>query len=450
MDRRTFLTRFGVAAGLGGLAGCGGDPRTDSAPNSPSQTETPSPTPESTETRTESPTQTATPTPSPDLRERPVIFTSPAEVRAIAERARAGEEPWKTGYENIVEDAEKALDANPKSVVDNGSPDGVDDPHRYGTDAPYQGKDGVYSDDINRHDYMIALDMKDWIRDAAQGYAFTGEDKYARQAIDLLHHWFLDDETRMYPAANNFGPHTEGLKSQNSIEHYIFLPGMFYGAALVSGHPYWDEKSGSSEEALAGWIEAFQESLKKGSRGGPEGDEIYKWWVTTRATTAALIDDRKSLEEAFDLWRTTALTDFESRGSFEYARKRTRGLYYSASAVNALTYCAEIARHHGVDLYGYTGDDDSSKPVLERAHDFHVQYMIDPTEWPWQELEGYDRNEREYGLSSYELAYSLHGEGKDKYLQALEKFGRPIHDWRILGWVTATHGNKFALNLTNG
>ena len=423
MERRTFLGRTGTAIAIGTVT-----TRVALAQQESTPTETPAVG-----------SETARPT---RRRERPVIFISPAEVRAVRKKVRAGAEPWRTGYENLVEDAEKALGGNTKSVVDNGAPAGADDPHKYGTDAPYQGKDGVFSEDVNRHDYDIALDVKDWIRDAAQGYAFTGKDEYARQAIDLLHHWFLDDETGMFPAANNFGPHTEGLKSQNSIEHYIFLPAMFYGAALVSGHPYWDEKQGS-EKALAEWLRTFQENLKMDARGGPEGDEIYKWWVTTRAATAALLGDEESLAEAFELWANVALTDFESRGTFRYARERTRGLYYSLSALNALTQCAEIARHHGVDLYGFTGFDDSSKPVLERAHDYHAQYVLDPTEWPWQELDGLDRDEREYGAVSYELAYSQRR--KKRYLRALEKMGRPIHDRRVLGWVTLTHGNRFEL-----
>ena len=448
MNRRTFLARFGAAAGIGSLAGCNRNqqPETPNTPP-PTATETQTSTPGTeTETETVEPSATETATESPDLRDRPVIFISPAEVRAARAKVEAGKEPWKTSYEKLMDDADSALDATPKSVVDNGAPVKTDDAHKYGSDAPYQGKDGVYSDDINRHDYLIALDMKDWIRDTAQAYAFSREDKYAEKAIDLLHHWFLKEDTRMYPSVINYGPHTEDLKGQNSIEHYIFLPAMFYGAALVSGHPYWEEKEGASEEALLGWVRTFQKSLETGPHGGTTGDEIYKWWTTTRAITAALLGDEEGLQAAFDEWRSTALKDYNERGTFEAERVRTRGLFYSLSAENALTLGAEVARHHGVDLYQYVGDKEGpDKSVLRRAYDFHAEYIIDPSEWPWKERKGLERSEREYGLVGYELAYSYWQD--DQYLEAIQKFGRPIHDWRVLGWVTLTHGNRFALDV---
>lgn len=458
MDRRTFLVRVGAPSLVAALAGCGGTQQgvTPSTPKStvpPTGTATSSPrataaggTPgETTGETTAGETATAgTETATIPRRERPVVFVSPAEVQAIRAKVDAEEEPWRTSFAQLVDDADSALDADPKSVTDNGAPANVDDPRKYGTDAPYQHKDGVFSDDINRHDYKIALAMKDWIRDTAEAYAFTRKDKYAKKSIDLIHHWFLDPETGMYPSNRNYGPHTEGLKSQNSIEFYIFIPAMIYGATLVSGHPYWKQK-GQSEDALHTWMRKYQKSLEKGANGGPEGDEIYKWWTTTRALTAAYLGDQPALEDAFDTWRTTALKDFEAdRGTFRYSRHRTRGLYYSLSAMNALTMGAEIARHHGVDLYGYTLDG-MSEPVLKKAHDYHVQYALDPTTWPWKELGGLDRDEREYGLVSYEMCYSRWQ--NPKYLKALKKLGRPIYDQRVTGWVTLTHGNRFDLNV---
>jgi hypothetical protein len=431
IDRRTFLARATAVGVLGALAGCGGR---DVGPETPPPS-TPTPRPG------EPPTSTPTPTP-PD--ERPVVFLSPDEVAAIRKKLAGRAQPWYDAYRKLIADADAAVRASPKSVVDNGSPAGVDNPRKYGSDAPYQSKDGVFSDDIDRRDYFASLDMKDWIRDPALAYAFTGEDRYARAAIDNLHHWFLDERTGVYPSANNYGPDTEGLKSQNSIEYYIFIPAMVHGAALVSGHPYWTEKP-NGEPALRNWMTTFQESLNYGSRGGLTGDEIYKWWVTTRAAVAAYLGDESGLEAAFRDWRTTALTDYEDRGTFAYARQRTRGLFYSLSALNALTLCADIARHHGVDLYSYTRDGDST-PVLQQAHQYHAPILLDPSRWQWQELDGLSASEREYGLVSYELAYSQRRD--DQFLSAIQTSGRPIYDQRILGWVTLTHGNAFALDLS--
>lgn len=432
MDRRKFLLRTGAAVALGTVAGC-----SDLTP-----TETPTETESEAPTETETRTATETPTPQSDV-DRPILFNSPAKISALRRKIDAGEQPWKRAFDEMIEDADRALDASPRSVVDNGAPAGEDDPHRYGSDAPYQGKDGVFSENINRGDYEAGLDMKDWIRDTAQAYRFTGDDEYAEKAIDLLHAWFVDEESRMYPSPINYGPHSEGLKGQNSIEHYIIVPAMVYGAALVDDHSYWEKKAGDGTEAVRSWLREFQGPLQSGSNGGVESDEIHKWWVTTRLIVAAYLDDMDAFENACDDWRTRVIQDFADRGTFENERPRTRGLFYSLSAMNALTIGAEVARHYDVDLYSYVTEG-MSKSVLQKSHQYHAEYIVDPSEWQWQERDGLDRGERRYGAVSYELCYSRWH--RDDYWNAIKAAGRPVYDRRLLGYVTLTHGDLFELD----
>jgi hypothetical protein len=386
---------------------------------------------------------TTTPTPRPDT-ERPILFNSPEKVAAIRSRIEEGEQPWTRAFSDMKEDADRALNASPRSVVDDGPPAGTDNPHRYGTDAPYQRKDGVYSEDINRHDYEAALTMKDWIRDTAQAYRFTGEDRYAETAIDLLDVWFLDEDTRMYPSSVNYGPATEGLKGQNSVEHYIFVPAMVYGAALVYDHPYWQEIDGKGREGLRDWFTEFQRTLESGAHGGVESDEIHKWWVTTRLLVAAYLDDMAAFESACEDWRTRVIRDFDERGTFEKDRPRTRGLFYSLSAMNALTLGAEVARHYDVDLYSYT-EEGMSLSVLQKSHRFHAEFLENPSEWPWKERNGLGRGEKRYGAVSYELCYSRWQ--REAYWEAIKAAGRPVYDRRVLGYVTLTHGDLFELDV---
>jgi hypothetical protein len=443
MDRRAFLERAGAAVGLTVLAGCPGRTVRETPSRSPSPPLTDPPTETPTAPPTSTPTErTTTVSPTPAAADRPVFFSSPAKIAALRERIEAGDQPWKRAFDEMIEDADRALDVSPRSVVDNGTPAGADDPHRYGSDAPYQGKDGVFSDDINRKDYQAALEMKDWIRDTAQAYRFTGDDKYAEKSVDLLYAWFVDEETRMYPSVVNYGPHTEGLKGQNSIEHYIFVPAMVYGAALVSDHPYWHERIGSHETGVRAWLREFQQTLESGAHGGVESDEIHKWWVTTRLLVAAYLGDMDAFESACGDWRRRVVRDFAERGTFEKDRPRTRGLYYSLSAMNALTLGAEIARHHGVDLYGYAKED-MSVSVLQRSHRYHAEFLVNPEEWPWKERNGLDAGERRYGAVSYELCYSRWQNGR--YWEAIKAAGRPVYDRRVLGYATLTHGDLFEL-----
>lgn len=435
ISRRRFLTAL-AAGGATSLSGC------DRAPSGPR----PSPTPTRTRgTRTRTPGEGTTGTPG----ETPTgpsdvpgdVFTNPETLRAIRRQVGRQREPWSTAHRRLVEDAETAMDAEARSVVDNGAPHGVDDPHKYGTDAPYQEEDGVFSDDANRRDYDAALDMGRWIRHLGLAHGVTGEDRFARKAVELLHHWFVDPETRMYPSARNFGPHTQGFSGQNSIEHYITIPKMLYGASFVHGHPAWSTYRGSPVDTLVQWVGDYLTDTERGGhRGGPEGNGVYKWWLVNRAVAAAYLDDSDALSRCFADWRTTAFSDFEQRGTFKFSRWRTRGLYYSFSALTALLLTAEVARHHGVDLYGHTVDGTNR---LRTALEYHAPLVREPERWRWQEIGGLEDFERELGGVAYELSYSHWRDGA--FIRAVNAVGRPVYDQRILGWATLTHGNLFEL-----
>lgn len=361
-------------------------------------------------------------------------FIGEAEIDGISERVARGTQPWSAAFDRLRSDAQSALGAPMESVVDNGPPAGESNPHLYGTDAPYQGADGVFSDDINREDYLKAIRVGDNLRDLGLAYQLIGDDRYAEKAVDFAYHWFVDPDTYMHPSAVNYGPHTPGFIGQNSIEHYITIPKMLYGAGLVIDHPHWSTKPGDAVADLDEWVADYLEETESGgSRGGPEGDSIYKWWVANRAVAAAFIGSSGSLQSAVNDWRTTAFTDFHERGTFEFERVRSRGLYYSLSAIVGLSMTAEVVRHHGWNLY--------TDARYRTALDFHAPFLVDPSSWPWQELDGLEHFEANYGATSFELAYSRFRDGD--YLDAVEAVGRPIRDNRLLGWVTATHANLF-------
>jgi len=413
-SRRALLR--GVA-GLGtavGLAGCGGNPPD---PTTTPTAETPFPS---------TPTETEESQPA----ERTVYagFLDSDEVRAIQRQLAAGNDPWHTGYVAQLRDARRALDATPESVVDNGAPDGVDD-HRFATDE-------------KRADYHAAIRMGHWIRDLGVAYAVTGWERFARKAIELLDHWFLASATRMYPSGENFG------ETYFSIELHITVPTMLYGAALVRDSPRWAAVEGSREE-LRTWVETYLADLEAG-RGkdkytGVVRNNIYAWWLVARATAAAYLGDRAALEGAFDDWRANALDQLEPTGLLKHERQRTDGLDYSIYGLTALTLTAEIARHYGVDLYGYTLDGDERSALL-RAFAAHQPFVVDPTGWPWGVGEnGYTDAERQASGAVYELAHSRWR--RDGFRSVVEGIGRPLYERRVLGWTTLTHADRFTLDV---
>lgn len=355
-------------------------------------------------------------------------FLDSEEVTAIQQQVAADNDPWRTAHSAQLRDAQRALTATPASVVDDGSPDGVDE-HRFAT-----GED--------RPDYHAAIDMGTWVRDLGIGYVFTGRERFARKAIELLDHWFLAPETRMYPSGRNFG------ETYFSIELHITVPTLLYGAALVRDSTHWSTV-GADRGELRAWIETYLADLEEG-RGqqkyvGVVRNNIYAWWVLARATAAAYLDDRDALARAFDDWRENAFDQLEPNGLLRHERQRIDGLDYSVYGLKALTLTAEIARHYDVDLYGYQLPDDDTSALL-RAFVGLRPYVVDAEGWEWGTGEdGYTDAERTAAGSVYELAYSQWY--RPKFRTVVESIGRPLYERRILGWTTLTHANRFELDL---
>lgn len=116
---------------------------------------------------------------------------------------------------------------------------------------------------------------------------------------------------------------------------------------------------------------------------------------------------------------------------------------YSLYGLEALTLTAEIARHYGVDLYGYAPDG-AEESALQRAFAFRAQYVRNPDAWEWGLGGGnFSAAEREEGASVSELAYSRWS--TESYRRVVRSTGRPVYDRRILGRVTLTHA-RFELD----
>lgn len=369
--------------------------------------------------------------PPEELRDDPAVyagFLDGNEVVALRDRVADEAKPWLSGYDALLRDAERALDAAPSSVVDDGSPDGVDE-NRFATGG-------------DRPDYEAAIEMGTWVRDLGLAYAFTSEIRFARKAIALLDHWFLAPDTRMYPSGRNFG------ETYFSIELHVTVPTLLYGAALVRDAPLWSTVE-TDRAALRTWVETYLADLEAGREknryAGVVTNNIYAWWVLARATAAAYLDDRDALSLAFDDWRDHALDQLRPDGLLKHEIGRVDGLEYSVYGLKALTLTAEIARHYGVDLYGYGPRDDDGSALL-RAFEGHRPYVLEADEWEWGTGEnGYTHADRMAAGSVYELAHSRWR--RPEFRSVVESVGRPLYERRILGWTTLTHANRFELDL---
>jgi hypothetical protein len=357
------------------------------------------------------------------------VYVDRDALEAIDSLAVEGEEPWASAYDRLLADADEALSLTPKSVVDDGAP-GWDDPHRFGL-----------SD--SRHDYRVAITMSEAVRDTGLAFWFTGDSRYARTCIDLIDHWCLDEETRMKPNAESVG----GV----NIEQWITIPAFWYGASFVRGHPYWTDGSGDREAAFRQWVRDYIASIAP--PGYDQQNNIWAWRIQTIAGAGSYLDDDDLFERGLEMWQSgRPWADYNTgddprrgpRGSLQLELARDDGFTYQVYGTKALTMTAEIARTHGIDLYGYNAPTDpASGSTLRKIYEFMLPFVTDPSSWKWGTgTDGVTDADRMEIASVYELAYSQWQD--PDYLDVVRRYGRPAYDARILGHVTLTHGNRFA------
>jgi uncharacterized protein YjdB len=364
---------------------------------------------------------------SPVFGQHPNIFINQGEINAIKAKVQANVQPWKNAYNEMISDANSALNQSILSVTYQGNSG-----HNYYTQAPYDWSnnlpspcggnycDGQINPQADRGDYSAAIALGKAVRDLGLGYAFTGNSNYAEKAIDLINAWTIDSATYMTPEITN---------NQSNIELYITMPGMFYGADLIWNYSGWNA---SERSAFVAWVD----DLVNDAMGSSFDNNFENWRLVLISSGAVLTGDSTTLNYAFNRWKALVPIQINAAGFMVKEIGRTKSLEYSMYAINAMSQTAEIARHQGTDLYNY---ETGTGRGLELALDNHAPYLLNISSWPYQQIGGYTSGND----ALMELAYSQFQ--KQAYLNVINARGRPVYEQRTMGFTTLTHGNLFVL-----
>lgn len=367
----------------------------------------------------------------------PIIFLKQTDIQAINQKVTQGTNPWKPAHDRLISRANTALSQAAKSVVDNGG--GLSyGPNYFATDAPYT-TDGVFDPNADRYDYSAAIEMSHAVRDLGLAYAFTGSSNYADKALQLIRHWTINSSTKMLPLADNFGPQTPTHDSGGSIEVFITIPGMIYGADLIWNYPGWTL---SDRSAFTTWVSQMgTDAMIRRTYS----NNFENWRLVLVSTSGSMIDNNVLLDYAYTRYRSIIPNQIDSSGRMVHEINRTNSLSYSLYAINAMIQTAEVARNRGVNLYSYTTGDGRG---LKLALDFHdnYAYAADPAatwtaETGYQQITPLTANDN---VAIYELANSYWNQ--TSYMDVINRWGRPMDEIRTLSHVSLTHANRYELS----
>ena len=339
--------------------------------------------------------------PSPSAAGPPAVFLLDA---ARLERAKQGitaDDPaWMPAWRALRADADAALSLERLSVVDKAVTAPSGDRHDYTSQAPYfwrnpgtssglpyVRRDGERNPEINAITDHAALDrLEGAVETLSLAWYFSGDDRYARHAADLLRAWFVDPATRMNP----------------NLEYAQFVPGLNPGRGIglietrnltrvVDAIGLLRESGAwpvADDRAVKEWFSAFLEWMQTSANGRAEASakNNHGTYYDLQVASYALFLGRTALArgvlESVRTRRIALQIEADGREPLELAR--TRAWSYSVMNLDGLTRLAQLGDRLDVDLWHYDTTDGRS---LRSALMFLAPYAFAPRErWAYQQL----------------------------------------------------------------
>ncbi len=335
-----------------------------------------------------------------------------SEIRAAL---NAGREPVVAAFTRLEKSAKAALEQRPLSVRDNGG-----SPY-FRQDAVYvPGKDGVRNPESNMECGNLAGKFSAACYDLAAAYRVTGEARYADKALELIHCWCINQDTRMFATGFIQDPATPGARYAGDIIIFARFYPAFLAMYLLDDYPGWDLYC---QAQVKQWVRDMVEPQRKLMFFN--GYDMYNNWEDARllylASGALFLGDLDLLIYVFERWRNIIPVKMTDEGQLPRETGRTRSMHYTLFALGSTTLVAEMAEGYGFDLYDYT----VNGRCLKKAVDYAAYYLLHMDEWPFQMIEPLEKELSQGVPALFEMAHNKWQD--DAYLQVIETYGgRPV------------------------
>lgn len=334
------------------------------------------------------------------------VFSLNKDVLAANKLAIANKDPNKlASYKVLIELANKSLQFKPVSVMEklNTPPSG--DKHDYMSLAPYfwpnpdtkDGlpyirKDGQTNPEVNDYkdkEYMPALCAE--VEKLALAFYFSGEEKYAKHAANILRVWFLDDATKMNPNLN----YGQAVKGQNDgrgaglidTRHFIKV---VEAAGILQNSTYWTPLD---NKGLQAWFGSFLEWMQKSKNGTDEMNATNNhgvWYDAQRLSFALYNNNTNLAKKIISNVKKRIESQMDKDGFFPKELARTTSLHYSLFVLEPLVKIAQMSTKVGVDLWSYTAPNGNS---IKKGCDALVPYLIGEKPWTGEQIKPFNFDE---------------------------------------------------------
>ncbi len=329
----------------------------------------------------------------------PALLDAPA-VTAVRDGLHAGQgtPEQQAALDTLTQKADDALLVPIRSVTDKKDPAPSGSKNDYVSLSPYwwpnpdtaDGRpyvrhDGKFNPERDNYDVAKLGDLGDAVRWLAFAYYFTGNEDYARNAIERCRVWFVDPATRMTPRMQ-FAQFVPGVNDDGrhvGIIETVRLRWMPDAFAMLEASPH---MTGEIRDGVRQWFADYADWLTHSEFGIAEHTYAnnHGTWAHAQIASYGYFGDRKDLAER-SIATIPARIDEQIApdGSQPHELERTMSLHYSDFNLRAMMDLATIADRLNIDLWSYQSEDGRS---IRRAVEFLVPYLSEQAEWPYEQI----------------------------------------------------------------
>jgi hypothetical protein len=351
-------------------------------------------------------------------------------------------------YQSLIRQADAVLDTEPLSVMMKNKTPASGDKHDYMSQAryfwpdttkpdghPYMERDGVTNPEIELLDRNRLGATADRIKLLALAWYFSGDEKYARKATELIRVWFLDKATAMNPnleyAQVAPGHNNDKGRSYGLIDTYSFVE-MLDGIALLENSVSFSDKD---SKALRRWFARLTDWMLESDQGREEYNAANNHSVAYDAQIIAFSlftgDRDRAARFIRDIPEKRVFRQIDPDGSQPHELQRTLAYHYSNYNIEHLIDILLMAGKLGVDIGNATSADGRN---FYKAVDFMAARTgKDSAIWPYRQISGWNGAVQRFCKSLYRSAnYLLADADTPENIRRRKRYEKIYRDHRVL------------------
>lgn len=277
---------------------------------------------------------------------------------------------------------------------------------------PYVMRDGVSNPELARFDRNKLSTMANAVYRLSLSYYFSGDEKYAVKATQLLRVWFLNKATKMNPNLR-FAQHVPGVcdgRCYGVIDAYSFVD-MLDGVQLLEHSKAFTAKDSKQLKAwfsqMLNWMLQYPQALEE-SRQQNNHSIAYDAQVAAFALYVGKKDVFEQVLAQFPEHRIAQQIDADGKQPHELTR--TLSFHYSRYNLSHIIDLMLMAKNAKKEVSQYCV---SGSHSLYQALDFMASYMGEGKQkWPYRQISGWHSAQQNMARDFYR-AYLLDTTRKD-------------------------------------